>query len=114
MDKEKMENKLKNEIETEETEEIIEKTEIVKTLIHKFKREGKIMTLTARTVEQLDANDFENHLGETPRTTDLHPDELDLLYAYRVMNELGKSALIKVALDFAKTKTMRNKCIRSI
>ena len=78
----------------EETEEIIEKTEIVKTLIHKFKTEGKIMTLTARTVEQLDANDFENHLGETPRTTDLHPDELDLLCAYRVMNELGKSCLI--------------------
>ena len=107
-----MKNEMKTEQE-EETEEIIEKTEIVKTIIHKFKREGKIMTLTARTVEQLDANDFNEHLGETPRTTDLHSDELDLLCAYRVMNELGKSALIKVAMDFARTKTMRHKCIVS-
>ena len=72
------------------------------------------MTLTTRTVKQMDVNDFNNHLGETPRTSDLHPDELDLLIAYRVMNELGKSALIKVALDFARTKTMRNKCVREI
>ena len=72
------------------------------------------MILTARTVEQLDANDFNNHLGEIPRTTDLHPDELDLLIAYRVMNKHGKSALIKLALDFARTPTMRNKCVRGI
>ena len=39
---------------------------------------------------------------------------MDLLIAYRVMNELGKSALIKVAQDFALTKTMRNKCVRGI
>lgn len=62
----------------------------------------------------MDANDYENHLGETPNTTDLHPDELDLLIAYRVMNELGKSALIKVAPDFARAKTMRNRCISGI
>lgn len=106
---------MENEMETEkEIEEITEKTEIVKTIIHKFKTEGKIMTLTMKSVKQLDANDFENHLGETPRTTDLHPDELDLLCAYRVMNELGKSCLIKVAMDFARTKTMRHKCIKSI
>ena len=67
-----------------------------------------------KTVEQMDANDFNNHLDNTPITTDLHPDEYDLLIAYRVMNELGKSALIKVALDFARTKTMRNKCVRGI
>ena len=72
------------------------------------------MTLTTKTVNQMDANDFNNHLGTTPRTTDLHSDELDLLIAYRVMNELGKSALIKVALDFARTPTMRNKFIRGI
>ena len=67
-----------------------------------------------KTVKQMGANDFENHLDEKPNTTDLHPDELDLLIAYRVMNELGKSALIKVALDFARTKTMRQKCVRGI
>ena len=39
---------------------------------------------------------------------------MKLLCAYRVMNELGKSALIKVALDFARTKTMRNRFIRGI
>jgi hypothetical protein len=67
-----------------------------------------------KTVEQMDANDFNNYLDEKPNTTNLHPDELDLLIAYRVMNELGKSALIKVALDFARTKTMRQKCVRGI
>lgn len=103
---------MKNEIDSEE--EIAEKTEIVKTRIEKVRMEGQIMTLTTRTVKQMDVNDFNNHLGETPRTSDLHPDELDLLIAYRVMNELGKSALIKVALDFARTKTMRNKCVREI
>ena len=72
------------------------------------------MKTTTRTVKQMDANDFSKHLRETPRTTYLHQDELDLLIAYRVMNELGKSALINVALDFARTKTMRNKCVRSI
>ena len=103
---------MENEIDSEE--EITEKTEIVKTRIEKVRMEGQIMTLTTRTVKQMDVNDFYNHLGETPRTSDLHPDELDLLIAYRVMNELGKSALIKVALDFARTKTMRNKCVREI
>ena len=67
-----------------------------------------------KTVEQMDANDFETRLDEKANTTDLHPDEYDLLIAYRVMNELGKSALIKVALDFARTKTMRQKCVRGI
>lgn len=70
--------------------------------------------MKTRTVKHLDANDFAKHLGETPHTSDLHPEELNLIIAYRVMNELGKSALIKVAMDFARTKTMRNKCIRGI
>ena len=98
----------------EEENETIVKKELVTTKIEKFKKGDKIMIYTMRTVKQLDANDFNNHLGETPHTSNLHPDELDLLIAYRVMNELGKSALIKVALDFARTKTMRNKCIRCI
>ena len=98
----------------EEEIETIVKKELVTTKIEKFKKGDKIMIYTMRTVKQLDANDFNNHLGETPHTSNLHPDELDLLIAYRVMNELGKSALIKVALDFARTKTMRQKCIRCI
>ena len=72
------------------------------------------MKKITRTVKQMDANDFESHLGETPHTTDLHQDELDLLIAYWVMNELGKSALINMALDFARTPTMRHKCVRGI
>ncbi len=98
----------------EEEIETIVKKELVTTKIEKYKKGDKIMIYTMRTVKQLDANDFNNHLGETPHTSNLHPDELDLLIAYRVMNELGKSALIKVALDIARTKTMRNKCIRCI
>ena len=35
--------------------------------------------------------------------------ELDLIAAYRVLNEPGRQALLKVALDFARTPTMRNK-----
>jgi hypothetical protein len=70
--------------------------------------------MKTRTIKQMDANDFTKHLGEIPHTSNLHPEELDLLIAYRVMNELGKSALIKVAMDFAMTKTMRNKCVRGI
>ena len=97
-----------------ENEEITEKTEIVKTRIEKIKEEDRVLTVTTRTIQQMDANDFIKHLGEIPHTSNLHPDELDLLIAYRVMNELGKSALIKVAMDFAMTKTMRNKCVRGI
>ena len=40
--------------------------------------------------------------------------ELDLIAAYRVLNEPGRQALLKVALDFARTPTMRNKWIRGI
>ena len=72
------------------------------------------MNKNTRTVEQMDTNDFENRMEENTNELALHPDELDLLIAYRMMNELGKSALIKVALDFARTKTMRQKCVRGI
>ena len=41
-------------------------------------------------------------------------EELDLIAAYRVLNEPGKQALLKVALDLARTPTMRNKWIRGI
>ena len=97
-----------------ENEEITEKTVIVKTRIEKIKEEDRVITLTTRTIKQMDTNVFIKHLGETPHTSNLHPEELDLIIAYRVMNELGKSALIKVAMDFARMKTMRNKCIRGI
>ena len=32
-------------------------------------------------------------------------EELDLIAAYRVLNEPGRQALLKVALDFARTPT---------
>ena len=41
-------------------------------------------------------------------------EELDLIAAYRVLNEPGKQALLKVAFDFARTPTMRNKWVRGI
>ena len=40
----------------EEEIETIEKKEIVTTKIEKFKKGNKIMTLTTRTVKQMDAN----------------------------------------------------------
>ena len=98
----------------EEEIETIEKKEIVTTKIEKFKKGNKIMTLTTRTVKQMDANTFNRYPGIQPTERSLYPDELDLIIAYRVMNELGKSALIKVALDFARTETMRQKCIKGI
>lgn len=36
----------------------------------------------------------------------LHPHELNLIIAYQLINELDKSALITVTLDFARMKTM--------
>ena len=51
---------------------------------------------------------------EIPRLSDLHPEEMELLFAFRVMNETGKQSMLKVATDFARTPTMRNKCIRGI
>ncbi len=48
------------------------------------------------------------------KTIAVEEEELDLIAAYRVMNEPGKQALLKVALDFARTPTMRNKWVRGI
>ena len=101
---------MKNEMEISETKEIkLETTKIIK-----MKTEDRIMTMKIRTIEQLDANTFNRYPGIQPTERSLYPDELDLIIAYRVMNELGKSALIKVALDFARTETMRQKCIKGI
>ena len=101
---------MKNEMEISEKEEIkLETTKIIK-----MKTEDRIMTMKIRTVKQLDTNDFENNIGEKPNTRDLYPDELDLIIAYRVMNEAGKHSLLKVAQDFAMTPTMRNKYVMGI
>ena len=94
--------------------ETIEMKEIVTTKIEKFKKGNKIMTLTTRTVKQMDANTFNRYTGIQPTERSLYPDELDLIIAYRVMNQTGKHSLLKVAQDFAMTPTMRNKCVRGI
>ena len=98
----------------EEEIETIEKKEIVTTKIEKFKKGNKIMTLTTRTVKQMDANTFNRYPGIQPTERSLYPDELDLIIAYRVMNKIGKHSLLKVAQEFAMTPTMRNKCIREL
>ena len=98
----------------EEEIETIEKKEIVTTKIEKFKMGNKIMTLTTRTVKQMDANTFNRYPGIQPTERSLYPDELDLIIAYRVMNKTGKHSLLKVAQEFAMTPTMRNKCIKGI
>ena len=101
---------MKNETEISEKEEIkLETTKIIK-----MKMEDRIMTMEIRTVKQLDANDFNRYPGVQPTEKSLYPDELDLIIAYRVMNQTGKHALLKVAQDFAMTPTMRNKCVRGI
>ena len=101
---------MKNEMEISEKEEIkLETTKIIK-----MKTEDRIMTMKIRTVKQLDANDFNRYPGVQPTEKSLYPDELDLIIAYRVMNQTGKHSLLKVAQDFAMTPTMRNKCIRGI
>ena len=98
----------------EEEIETIEKKEIVTTKIEKFKKGNKIMTLTTRTVKQMDANTFNRYPGIQPTERSLYPDELVLIIAYRVMNKTGKHSLLKVAQEFAMTPTMRNKCIREL
>ena len=47
-------------------------------------------------------------------TIAVEEEELNLIAAYRVLNRPGRQALLKVALDFARTPTMRNKWIRGI
>ena len=101
---------MKNEMEISEKEEIkLETTKIIK-----MKTEDRIMTMKIRTVKQLDANDFNRYPGIQPTEKSLYPDELDLIIAYRVMNQTGKHSLLKVAQDFAMTPTMRNKFVRGI
>ncbi len=101
---------MKNEMEISEKKEIkLETTKIIK-----MKTEDRIMTMKIRTVKQLDTNDFNRYPGVQPTEKGLYPDELELIIAYRVMNQTGKHSLLKVAQDFAMTPTMRNKCIRGI
>ena len=101
---------MKNEMEISEKEEIkLETTKIIK-----MKTEDRIMTMKIRTVKQLDTNDFNRYPSVQPTEKSLYPDELDLIIAYRVMNQTGKHSLLKVAQDFAMTPTMRNKCIKGI
>ena len=101
---------MKNEMEISEKEEIkLETTKIIK-----MKMEDRIMTMEIRTVKQLDANDFNRYPGVQPTEKSLYPDELDLIIAYRVMNQTGKHSLLKVAQDFAMTPTMRNKWVKGI
>ena len=92
---------MKNEMEISEKEEIkLETTKIIK-----MKRSDRIMTMKIRTVKQLDTNDFNRYPGVQPTEKSLYPDELDLIIAYRVMNQTGKHSLLKVAQDFAMTPT---------
>ena len=101
---------MKNEMEISEKEEIkLETTKIIK-----MKTEDRIMTMKIRTVKQLDANNFNRYPGIQPTEKSLYPDELDLIIAYRVMNQTGKHSLLKVAQDFAMTPTMRNKWVKGI
>ena len=46
--------------------------------------------------------------------TILKPDELDLIIAYRILNNTGRRAMMQTALDFARTPTMRKACIRGV
>ena len=67
-----------------------------------------------KSKQNLTKKELNKELTEIPRLSDLHPEEMELLFAFRVMNEIGKQSILKVAMDFAKTPTMRNKWIRGI
>ena len=67
-----------------------------------------------KSKQNLTKKELNKELTEIPRLSDLHPEEMELLFAFRVMNEIGKQSILKVATDFARTPTMRNKCIRGI
>ena len=67
-----------------------------------------------KSKQNLTKKELNKELTEIPRLSDLHPEEMELLFAFRVMNEIGKQSILKVAMGFAKTPTMRNKWIRGI
>ena len=67
-----------------------------------------------KSKQNLTKKELNKELTEIPRLSDLHPEEMELLFAFRVMNETGKQSMLKVATDFAMTPTMRNKWIRGI
>lgn len=64
--------------------------------------------------QELNKTDWNNLITHIPRETDLYPEEKELIFAYRVMNAMGKRAMIKVAQDFARTPTMRCKWVRGV
>ena len=67
-----------------------------------------------KSKQNLTKKELNKELTEIPRLSDLHPEEMELIFAFRVMNEIGKQSILKVATDFARTPTMRNKWIRGI
>ena len=64
--------------------------------------------------QKLNLRQINKLIQSLPHETIAAEEELDLIAAYRVLNEPGKQALLKVALDLARTPTMRNKWIRGI
>jgi len=64
--------------------------------------------------QKLNLRQVNKLIQSLPHETIAAEEELDLIAAYRVMNEPGRQALLKVALDFARTPTMRNKWVRGI
>ena len=64
--------------------------------------------------QELNKTEWNKLITHIPHETDLYPEEKELIFAYRVMNDMGKRAMIKVAQDFARTPTMRCKWVRGV
>ncbi len=64
--------------------------------------------------QKLNLRQINKLIQSLPHKTIAAEEELDLIAAYRVMNGPGRQALLKVALDFARTPAMRNKWVRGI
>ena len=64
--------------------------------------------------QKLNLRQINKLIQSQPHATIAVEEELDLIAAYRIMNGPGRQALLKVALDLARTPTMRNKWIRGI
>ncbi len=64
--------------------------------------------------KKMNIRKLNKHPRKIPHTLPLHPDEVELIFLYRVLNEEGKQHMRLTALDFAKVPMMRNKCVRGI
>ena len=64
--------------------------------------------------QKLNLQQINKLIQSLPHATIAAEEELNLIAAYRVLNGPGRHALLKVALDLARTPTMRNKWIRGI